>query len=268
MRQFFFAAVTACVTLAAASDATAQLFPLFPQVRANIQANRAARNQTPIATQQGVVQTTPNGYGVGQSGDGWVAPVISIGRASGTLVEGSPNNPYQVPQAFADQTTDRIRVVTSDGQFYVSNYDANGDWIGSNWNMSGLQGEDRYESQNRRWWNRKRWGDATGTTRRIGDGFQPLLSGERSVPQYSSGGTSRNSSASTSARNMQMFNSIMANSNAQIQAINNRSSAFRSSSNAATSNLGASLRSSMSGSSGGGGTKSIVFDDNAPGKKR
>ena len=68
MRLFLFAAATACVTLAAASDATAQLFPLFPQVRANIQANRAARNQTPIATQQGVVQTTPNGYAVGAAG--------------------------------------------------------------------------------------------------------------------------------------------------------------------------------------------------------
>ena len=248
-----------CGLAAVAGEANAQL---LANIRANMQARREARNQTPFATQQGTVQTSPNGYGVGQpGGDGWVAPVISIGRASGTSVDGWPNNPFQVPGAFAAQTTDRLRVVTSDGQFYVSNYGPNGDWVGSNWVMNGLQGEERFESQNRRWWNRQRWGYATGTTRRIGDGFQPLLS----VDRASTGGTSRNSSASTTARNMQAFQSA----NASLRNMPTYKSSLGNLSNAATSNYGAQLRSSMGGSSGGGkGTQSIVFDDNAPGKRR
>ena len=120
----------ACGLLAAASDASAQL---LPNIRARIDARREARNQTPIATQEGTVQTTPNGYAVGQpGGDGWVTPVISIGRASGTWVEGVANNPFQVSQTYAGQPTDRIRVVSDQG--YRTNYYNGEQYIGGTYN--------------------------------------------------------------------------------------------------------------------------------------
>ncbi len=89
MRTILRGLMVMCGLLAVASEANAQLFPLFPQVRANIQARRDARNQTPIATQSGVVQTTPNGYAVGQSpGEGYCPPAY--------CPPFDPNNPNQL----------------------------------------------------------------------------------------------------------------------------------------------------------------------------
>ena len=66
---------------------------------------------------------------------------------------------------------------------------------------------------------------------------------------------------------MQMYNSLAAQNNTQMQNIYNQSAARRSSINS-LNDFGNRIRNSMGGGSTGGGGARITFDDNAPGKGR
>lgn len=180
---------------------------------------------------------------------GYVPGLVSLRRGGTTASYAEyPNSPYTVPgraQGFGS----RIRSVASDGTFYNRYYNQDGGWRWSNW-FGGPERFDRGYADYAQVGNRARWGYDGSPTRRIGGG----------------GSTSRNSSAANLGRTQAMFNSIMANSNAQINAINARSSAYRQSSANNLSSFGDQIRSSMGGSGGGGAR--IVFDDNAPKRGR
>lgn len=94
-------------------------------------------------------------------------------------------NPYIAP-SFAPADGQRIRVISGDGTFlnrYYDNagrnYTVNGQGVGGYKAYGGeqvMQGE-QWLNQARR---RQNWGPAdAGTTRRIGDGFQPILPSDR-----------------------------------------------------------------------------------------
>jgi len=174
--------------------------------------------------------------------DGYVSPVTSLRTDSGAVSSGPIESPHVVPQ-FAENYSQRLRVVTSDGQFHNRYYGANGEWIGSNAygqpEMINRLNADGAQQERRATWG---YGEPKATP-------QP-------AKRRSSGMTYQQMSNITWG---------MINRNNQLLSRGGRYYGGGSSSSSGSSSGGSSSSGSYS-SGGGGGTQSIIYDDNAPGK--
>lgn len=162
--------------------------------------------------------------------------VVVVRNLSGQSVPTASYSPYDVPQ-FASGFDRRLRVVDANGNYYNRYYRGN-QQLGANWQGSPELAE------------RARADYARNANRAV----------DYNAPRRSS------SSSSSSSRFSQMqsqFNAIQAQSNAQINAINQRSQRFRESyMNTINGSSGGNSSSGISGS----GTQTLTYDDNQPGK--
>lgn len=211
-------------------------------------------------------------YPSGYSGDGYVPVVISVGRPSKPTLSGTYSNgvytpsPYTPPD-FAQNFSNRIRVVDSDGNFRNRYYgpdtvpggQQDGRWIGSNWYGPAPVYDTAYNDGMNDIRRQRVWGYGQGIPyRQPQQQYTPSYSTNyRSASQPARQTTSaprRSSSGTSFATRQAQFNAIMANSNAQIQGIYRNSEIRRGGGSGGGSYGG--------GGSGGGGGYS--YDDNAP----
>ena len=177
--------------------------------------------------------------------NGYISPVTSLRTDSGATSSGPIESPHVAPE-FAADYTQRLRVVTSDGEFHNKYYGADGRWIGSN--AYGQPQVQQMYSDGGQQMRRQSWGSAQQEAK-------PQPAKRRSGMSY------QQMSAMTWGminRNNQMYN----------QTLNSRSSS-RGGSSASSGSSGGSYTPSYPSyvsPSGGGGTQSIIYDDNAPGK--
>ncbi len=183
--------------------------------------------------------------------NGYVAPVTSLRSESGTYSSGPIYSPHIAP-TFANGYSQRIRTVTSDGQFHNRYYNPQGQWMGSNsYGGPGITNQ-MYSTANQNV-RRQQWGSDT-------------------TPARTTTNTSRRSSSRASYQQLSAFtwnminrNNAMYNQRSQ-QSTPSYTPSSNSSSDSSSSGI-VSLPSLQLPSVGSGsGTQSIIYDDNQPGK--